>query len=97
MPKIQIENFCGQKQSKSDNNLFITKKRKCSIDASLSKKVNSKKKIIRKHTPLGEITKKFFDYIIIHRLKTFDIKKASEDLNIPKRRIYDITNVLEGK
>eukprot|EP00039_Didymoeca_costata_P008443 m.112133 g.112133 ORF g.112133 m.112133 type:complete len:442 (-) comp14083_c0_seq5:262-1587(-) len=47
-------------------------------------------------TSLGLLTKKFSD--LLHRAppEGLDLKKASEELNVQKRRIYDITNVLEG-
>lgn len=94
MPKIQIENIFEQNQPKNDK-LFITQKRKSSINSSGSKKVNTK--IFPKHTSLRELTKKFLNYINNRRLKSFDLKILSADLGIPKRRIYDVTNVLEGK
>jgi hypothetical protein len=42
---------------------------------------------------------KGFRFIIFKSLVFLNInlKKASEDLQVQKRRIYDITNVLEGK
>jgi transcription factor E2F3 len=42
------------------------------------------------------LTKKFVE--LLHNAPTngLDLKKASEELNVQKRRIYDITNVLEG-
>jgi transcription factor E2F3 len=45
---------------------------------------------------LGSLTKKFLDLIIKAQNQTIEIHEASERLCIQKRRIYDITNVLEG-
>ena len=48
-------------------------------------------------TSLGLLTKKFVQ--LLHHAPEcgLDLKKASEELSVQKRRIYDITNVLEGR
>jgi len=46
---------------------------------------------------LGVLTKRFMELIQIPENKTIDLNYAVEKLNVQKRRIYDITNVLEGK
>ena len=43
------------------------------------------------------LTKKFIKYISNLKTKYIDLNNAVKVLNIKKRRIYDITNVLEGK
>ena len=51
----------------------------------------------RYETSLGLLTKKFVS--LFHSSGssgTVDLNKASETLKVQKRRIYDITNVLEG-
>ncbi len=45
---------------------------------------------------LGELTKKFIALIQDSRSKEVDLNDAADELNVQKRRIYDITNVLEG-
>ena len=45
---------------------------------------------------MGLLTKKFVSLFHSSSSGTVDLNKASESLNVQKRRIYDITNVLEG-
>ena len=42
------------------------------------------------------MTRKFIDEIRVADLQTLDLNEAVRSLNVQKRRIYDITNVLEG-
>lgn len=50
----------------------------------------------RYDTSLGLLTKKFVDLLKESDNGVVDLNIASEKLNVQKRRIYDITNVLEG-
>jgi len=50
----------------------------------------------RYETSLGLLTKKFVSLFHSAGSGTVDLNKASESLKVQKRRIYDITNVLEG-
>lgn len=50
----------------------------------------------RYDTSLGLLTKKFVDLLKESDDGVVDLNIASEKLNVQKRRIYDITNVLEG-
>eukprot|EP00210_Caulerpa_lentillifera_P007090 g6783.t1 len=45
---------------------------------------------------LGLLTKNFLDLIAMSQDNFIDLNYAAKKLKIPKRRIYDITNVLEG-
>jgi hypothetical protein len=45
---------------------------------------------------LVELTKKFIQLLVESRDKSLDLNKAMQELDVQKRRIYDITNVLEG-
>ncbi|KAJ3006824.1 hypothetical protein HKX48_009454 [Thoreauomyces humboldtii] len=45
---------------------------------------------------LGILTKKFIDVLRQCANGTLDLNQAASQLNVQKRRIYDITNVLEG-
>ena len=45
---------------------------------------------------LGELTKNVIKYIKKSGENDIQINNLVEDLNVKKRRIYDITNVLEG-
>lgn len=50
----------------------------------------------RYDTSLGLLTKKFVDLLQNSTNGVVDLNVASSTLNVQKRRIYDITNVLEG-
>lgn len=50
----------------------------------------------RYDTSLGLLTKKFVALLQVATEGVLDLNKASDSLNVAKRRIYDITNVLEG-
>ena len=50
----------------------------------------------RKENGLVELTKKFIDLLKEAPEQTLDLNKAVQELEVQKRRIYDITNVLEG-
>ncbi|KAG0561757.1 hypothetical protein KC19_9G089300 [Ceratodon purpureus] len=50
----------------------------------------------RYDSSLGLLTKKFIDLIKQADDGVLDLNKAADTLNVQKRRIYDITNVLEG-
>lgn len=50
----------------------------------------------RYDTSLSLLTKKFINLVEDSQDGVVDLNVASERLNVQKRRIYDITNVLEG-
>ena len=54
------------------------------------------KKSGRKENGLVELTKKFIDLLKEADNQTLDLNEAVKQLDVQKRRIYDITNVLEG-
>jgi transcription factor E2F3 len=45
---------------------------------------------------LGELTRKFIHMMQTSPNQTVDLNEAATELDVQKRRIYDITNVLEG-
>ena len=55
-----------------------------------------KQKTCRYDSSLGLLTKKFVALIQSAPEGTLDLNSAATSLNVQKRRIYDITNVLEG-
>eukprot|EP00467_Chlorarachnion_reptans_P006243 CAMPEP_0114524220 /NCGR_PEP_ID=MMETSP0109-20121206/21729_1 /TAXON_ID=29199 /ORGANISM="Chlorarachnion reptans, Strain CCCM449" /LENGTH=272 /DNA_ID=CAMNT_0001705629 /DNA_START=74 /DNA_END=892 /DNA_ORIENTATION=+ len=55
-----------------------------------------KKRTCRFDSSLSLLTKKFVDLINQQEEKLLDLNEAAEKLEVQKRRIYDITNVLEG-
>lgn len=60
-----------------------------------SSKSKSKKRQ-RQENSLGELTKNFINYIREQNQKEININEVVKKLKVKKRRIYDITNVLEG-
>lgn len=60
------------------------------------KKQTPTKKKTRYDTSLSLLTQKFTTLLEKSDDGVVDLNKASEALHVPKRRIYDITNVLEG-
>lgn len=67
--------------------------------SSVSSSSSSKKRYsegTRYDTSLGLLTKKFVDLLKESSDGVVDLNIASTKLNVQKRRIYDITNVLEG-
>ena len=40
---------------------------------------------------------KVIKYVLNAKCLTIDLKMVAKNINVKKRRIYDITNVLEGK
>ena len=55
-----------------------------------------KKKRLRQENSLGELTINFIDYVKTKGLELININEIVKKLKVKKRRIYDITNVLEG-
>lgn len=51
----------------------------------------------RQENSLDELTRKFFKYMKSSNSNIININDIVEHLHVQKRRIYDITNVLEGK
>ncbi|KAI9006537.1 E2F/DP family winged-helix DNA-binding domain-containing protein [Phycomyces nitens] len=66
---------------------FITDEPSCSASSSSTRRHDSS---------LGLLTKHFVDLIHSCSNGDLDLNKAADELNVQKRRIYDITNVLEG-
>ncbi|MCQ2816120.1 MAG: E2F family transcription factor [archaeon] len=54
------------------------------------------KKNSRQENSLGELTKNFINYVRESGKSTININDLVKKLKVKKRRIYDITNVLEG-
>ena len=55
-----------------------------------------KKKRQRQENSLGELTKNFIDFVRAKGSEEININDIVKKLKVKKRRIYDITNVLEG-
>ena len=70
------------------------KKVKSEINENQNQKL--KKKRLRQENSLGELTKNFIDCVKSKGLEQININEIVKKLKVKKRRIYDITNVLEG-
>ena len=57
----------------------------------------SNKKTRRQNNSLDYLTKKFAKYVYNSDSDKINLTKAINEIKIKKRRIYDITNVFEGK
>ncbi|KAK8336357.1 hypothetical protein V6Z11_A09G117300 [Gossypium hirsutum] len=68
----------------------------CRYDSSLVERVNSKTDIMFSEFNPGLLTRKFINLIKQAEDGILDLNKAADTLEVQKRRIYDITNVLEG-
>ncbi|XP_058446334.1 uncharacterized protein LOC131427295 [Malaya genurostris] len=82
------------KQSRSKTPSSTCSTPTSSVSSSSSKKRYSEG--TRYDTSLGLLTKKFIDLLKESSDGVVDLNIASTKLNVQKRRIYDITNVLEG-
>ena len=51
----------------------------------------------RQINSLDELTKKFMKYVLEAGTNTINLNEIMKKMKVKKRRIYDITNVLEGK
>ena len=56
---------------------------------------------IKKKESLEIITSRLIDYIfenclLVPSIMKIDLKKIAKNINVKKRRLYDVTNVLEG-
>lgn len=67
-----------------------------SARAKLSLKEVAGEPATRYDTSLGLLTKKFIDLLSTSTDGVVDLNECSQKLQVQKRRLYDITNVLEG-
>ena len=58
---------------------------------------NEKKLKNRKDNSLDELTKKFIKFVLEEKSNIINLEEVRKKLKSKKRRIYDITNVFQGK
>ena len=58
---------------------------------------NEKKLKNRKDNSLDELTKKFIKFVLEEKSNIINLEEIRKKLKSKKRRIYDITNVFQGK
>ncbi|CAL1403825.1 unnamed protein product [Linum trigynum] len=88
----------GEKASKASNGSRSTKSAQQNDNANTGLPGNNLTSTgpFRDDSSLGLLTKKFINLIKHAEDGILDLNKAAETLEVQKRRIYDITNVLEG-
>ncbi|KAM3147347.1 hypothetical protein pb186bvf_000598 [Paramecium bursaria] len=82
----------------------MSKRKQVKLETGNSRSVNEEsyesayedQKKTRHDNSLSVLTKKFVELIKSSQDLTLDLNQAVQHLNVQKRRIYDITNVLEG-
>ena len=62
-----------------------------------TKKKREKKLKNRRANSLSEITKKFLHILLEEKKDIINLKEIIPKIKVKKRRIYDITNVFQGK
>lgn len=77
-------------------NILNTHKHKYSLSINGTKKREKKQKN-RKLNSLNELTKKFLQILFEEKKEIINLKEIVQKIKVKKRRIYDITNVLQGK
>ena len=79
-----------------ENNLL---EKESKINKKLNQKtyLNKKQKKQRQENTLDELTRSFINYVKETKNVKININEIVKKLKVKKRRIYDITNVLEGK
>lgn len=82
---------------KGDKNKKKDDKKKDDISLKEETKfLGKKQKRQRQENSLDELTRAFIKYVKESKLETININDIVKKLKVKKRRIYDITNVLEG-
>ena len=79
-----------------ENNL-LEKESKLTKKMNQKTYLNKKKKKQRQENSLDELTRSFINYVKETKNVKININEIVKKLKVKKRRIYDITNVLEGK
>jgi hypothetical protein len=84
--KLNLDKICGteenpQKSQSKDEEDFISRRKQKS----------------RQNNSLEELTRKFVKYSIETKSNRINLNSIMKKMKISKRRIYDITNVMEGK
>lgn len=95
-PSLEPESCVGGKQQHSKSK--VSKNAKSGAQRSNAESLNILNPVVtcRYDSSLGLLTKKFISLIQEAKDGTLDLNRTADVLEVQKRRIYDITNVLEG-
>ena len=91
---MEIENI---KNNNLQHSLSKSIEEKIEINNNKNPNIHNKKKKARQNNSLEELTKKFVKYASESSDDCIDLNDIMKKMKVPKRRIYDITNVFEGK
>ena len=103
---IIILKMISQKKNPENSERIFNISNNCKYRQSLSiktQKKSEKKLKKRRENSLNELTKKFLRILLEEKKNKkdkkdiIDLKEIIPKINVKKRRIYDITNVLQGK
>lgn len=95
--RLNLESPDSDMRSQDGDIRFKTPKSTKKMRASSTSPASNKKPALTRYdTSLGLLTKKFVNLLKSSPKGVVDLNVASECLEVQKRRIYDITNVLEG-
>ena len=92
-----IDNINPQELLSKNNEVNLRKNAKFSKSSNKTSFLGRKQKIDRSENSLEEIAKRFFKCISKLKTNSIRLNDVVKELNVKKRRIYDVTNVLEGK
>ncbi len=86
-----------KRKIKKENNISLQIKEENTKKINIKNYLNRKQKRQRKENSLDELTRDFIQYVKDTKNMRLNLNDIVKELNVKKRRIYDITNVLEGK
>ena len=86
-----------RRKLKKENNTAHQIKEQNTKKINIKNYLNRKQKRQRKENSLDELTRDFIQYVKDTKNMRLNLNDIVKELNVKKRRIYDITNVLEGK
>ena len=86
-----------KRKIKKENNTSLQIKEQNTKKINIKNYLNRKQKRQRKENSLDELTRDFIQYVKDTKDMKLNLNDIVKKLNVKKRRIYDITNVLEGK
>lgn len=87
----------GSKKSRTNNGDKTCKRNEKNQEKEDRGFLGKKQKRQRQENSLDELTRAFLKYVKENKSATININDIVKKLKVKKRRIYDITNVLEGK
>ena len=94
---LVIDNINPQELLSKNDEVNLRKNAKFAKSSNKTSFLGRKQKIDRSENSLEEIAKRFFKYISKLKTNSIRLNDVVKELNVKKRRIYDVTNVLEGK